>query len=45
VLDKQLDGSIVAEEHGEFRFVPLLEDRNWLVGVLPSHIAFYVFVF
>ena len=28
VLDKQADGSIVSEEHGEFRFVPLLEKRN-----------------
>jgi hypothetical protein len=28
VLDKKLDGSIVIEEHGEFRFVPLLERKN-----------------
>ncbi len=28
VLDKSADGSIVSEEHGEFRFVPLLEHRS-----------------
>jgi hypothetical protein len=28
VLDKNLDGTIAIEEHGEFRFVPLLERKN-----------------
>jgi protein-L-isoaspartate(D-aspartate) O-methyltransferase len=28
VLDKNIDGNITIEEHGEFRFVPLLERKN-----------------
>lgn len=28
VLDKNIDGTIAVEEHGEFRFVPLLERKN-----------------
>lgn len=28
VLEKQADGTLIEQQHGEFSFVPLLEDRN-----------------